>query len=646
MHRHSFPSLRSSGNLVDDTRRRSAAPASDTIPEWVINESMDDRVPCPRAGHSLASFEDKLYLFGGCCCYGTPEDIHDSNDAADAGGELLHFNSLHEYSTDTNKWRCLHPGGEIRLRSRIIPKERRHASLVVYGRSLYLYGGFDRADHVLSDLWEFRIDDKKWMLVSGNPESCAYGVYDPLPVIVRVPAPVARAEHTAVVHKHRMVVFGGYDGKKKLNDTFVYDFCTRRWSSPFPARQGAPSRRCKHSAVLYKGKMYVIGGFQYKDGDNYALTDIHALDLDSFTWQNFEVDDSAPQALQGHKAVVCGDTMYIMGGKVRPRNVRHSMPASMPNQTSPVGIIPSTLEGSVTHVNLAAILPQSDAGPVSIPSDYMPDETRSSGLNHVVFTYDFESTRWAVLRTIGMPPTPRQLHAVVPVRTSDRRSSIFVFGGTDRSKQRYYNDLVQLRGIPSPTKLSSQKCETCASTKLLLNNEMFSDVKFEVEGKTIHAHKCILYARSEYFRSMFDSSMRETSASDIPIPDVSYDVFHGVLEYLYSGEVRISDGQVAVELLKAADMFRIEGLKNMCAEKVEEGVTAINAAFICQVADRHNSSNLKNYCIAYIVQNFRHVIKTESFEELMTQDAGGLGREILVAFSDSTSYVGLKRART
>ncbi|CAN8064190.1 unnamed protein product [Agarophyton chilense] len=646
MHRHSFPTFRSSSNLVADPSRRSLPASSDTIPEWVINESMDDRVPCQRAGHSLASFEDKIYLFGGCCSYyNSAEAMHDTGEAPEVAGELLHFNTLHEYSTDTSKWRLLHPGGEIRLRSRLVPKERRHASLVVYGHSLYLYGGFDRRDHVLSDLWEFRLDEKKWVLISGNPDSCNYSVYEPLPVVVRVPTPVARAEHTAVVYKHRMIVFGGYDGKKKLNDSFVYDFATRRWSSPFPARQGAPSRRCKHSAVLYKGKMYVVGGFQYKDGDNYALTDMHALDLESFTWDNFDIDESAPQALQGHKAVVCGETMYILGGKVRPRSVRHSMPAAMPDQTSPVGIIPSNMDISVTHVNLATLIPQESNGSLQIPPDYMPDETRSSGLNHVVFTYDFTTTAWSVLRTIGMPPTPRQLHAVVPIQTSDRLCSIFVFGGTDRSKQRYYNDLVELRGILSPNDLY-QKCETCTSTRALLNNDMFSDVKFVVEGKTIPAHKCILYARSEYFRSMFDSSMRETSASDIPIPDVSYEVFHGVLDYLYSGEVRIRDGQIAVELLKAADMFRIEGLKNRCAERVEQGVTPENASFICQVADRHNSSNLKNYCIAYIVQNFRHVIKTESFEDLMTQDAGGLGREILTAFSDSTSYVGLKRARS
>ena len=108
----------------------------------------------------------------------------------------------------------------------------------------------------------------------------------------------------------------------------------------------------------------------------------------------------------------------------------------------------------------------------------------------------------------------------------------------------------------------------------------------------------------------------------------------------------MSDGKLTVELLKAADMFRIEGLRNLCVEKVEQAVTVENAAFICQVADMHNAYNLKQYCITFIMQNFREVIKSQSFQSLMRQDPGGLGHEILEAFSDSSSYAsGTKRPR-
>ena len=54
----------------------------------------------------------------------------------------------------------------------------------------------------------------------------------------------------------------------------------------------------------------------------------------------------------------------------------------------------------------------------------------------------------------------------------------------------------------------------------MVDNAQFSDVEFVVDGRTVHAHKFILFARSEYFRRMFTSGYRESTDSTIAIPDV------------------------------------------------------------------------------------------------------------------------------
>lgn len=283
---------------------------------------------------------------------------------------------------------------------------------------------------------------------------------------------------------------------------------------------------------------------------------------------------------------------------------------------------------------------------IPFPGQSGHSDNRGSGLNNSVFRYMFDANKWLCLDTSGQPPAPRQLHAAVSLPTGGGRGSIFLFGGTDKSKQRFYNDLAELRGIRITSDSGPVPCSACCSYSILLDNPMFSDVKFIVGGRQIHAHRSILYARSEYFRHMFDSRMRETSEMEIPIPNVSYDVFRALLEYLYSGRVRVSSGSLAVDLLKAADMFQIEGLRSLCVEKVEQALTVQNAAFICQVADTHNAQHLKTYCITFMMQNFREVIKSESFQTLMRQDPGGLGHEILDAYSDVSPYSnGSKRAR-
>nr|WPF70795.1 BLADE-ON-PETIOLE [Delphinium anthriscifolium] len=96
---------------------------------------------------------------------------------------------------------------------------------------------------------------------------------------------------------------------------------------------------------------------------------------------------------------------------------------------------------------------------------------------------------------------------------------------------------------------------------LLINGQAFSDVTFSVEGRLVHAHKCILAARSLFFRKFFcgpdpppggldivgsrvssslSSSPRGGHGSQvIPVNSVGYEVFLLMLQFLYSGQVSI-----------------------------------------------------------------------------------------------------------
>ncbi|KAF8006995.1 hypothetical protein BT93_K1101 [Corymbia citriodora subsp. variegata] len=100
---------------------------------------------------------------------------------------------------------------------------------------------------------------------------------------------------------------------------------------------------------------------------------------------------------------------------------------------------------------------------------------------------------------------------------------------------------------------------------LLINGEAFSDVTFTVEGRLVHAHRCILAARSLFFRKFFCSPDPPSGLLDpvggcprgspqaaahhpsrpppppgvIPVSSVGYEVFLLVLQFLYSGQVSI-----------------------------------------------------------------------------------------------------------
>ncbi|KAF4373612.1 hypothetical protein F8388_025306 [Cannabis sativa] len=116
---------------------------------------------------------------------------------------------------------------------------------------------------------------------------------------------------------------------------------------------------------------------------------------------------------------------------------------------------------------------------------------------------------------------------------------------------------------------------------LLINGQAFSDVTFSVEGRLVHAHRCILAARSLFFRKFFcgpdpppsavgldpiiSSGSRSSGGGSghghhhhhhnhhhrvvggnsnsngavIPVNSVGYEVFLLLLQFLYSGQVSI-----------------------------------------------------------------------------------------------------------
>lgn len=73
--------------------------------------------------------------------------------------------------------------------------------------------------------------------------------------------------------------------------------------------------------------------------------------------------------------------------------------------------------------------------------------------------------------------------------------------------------------------------------KNYINNPALCDVRFNVEGKTIHAHKVILGARSPHFKAMFTSQFKESFANVIEIPEISASLFLALLEFIYTDSI-------------------------------------------------------------------------------------------------------------
>lgn len=138
----------------------------------------------------------------------------------------------------------------------------------------------------------------------------------------------------------------------------------------------------------------------------------------------------------------------------------------------------------------------------------------------------------------------------------------------------------QQQSSMSPPDDSSLKTLSGDFLGLLDEGRAFSDVTFEVEGRQVFAHRCVLAARSPFFRMIFcgDSQLlssalpRPGTPQVIPVGIVGYDVFMLLLQFLYSGTF----------LLSAQNSGR--GCKDKscrhthCSSAVEFGLEMLNAA--------------------------------------------------------------------
>jgi N-acetylneuraminic acid mutarotase len=231
--------------------------------------SAQGKVPCARSLHTGVGFDNSLYVFGG---YDGAQRVND----------------FYRFNFETYKW-------SVVVTESLPPSPRdRHIS-VVYGRSIYIYGGYDGYNRV-NDFYEYDVDRNTWK-----------------EVISSGPPPSARHSHSSVVYKECMYIFAGYDGLYR-NDFYKYDFTTNSWESitdGLGTPELWPKPRYRTSACVVGDRMIIFGGH---DGAR-QLNDFYSWDFESRTWQCIEtLGTQSPVPRDSHVSVAYRDSLFIFGG--------------------------------------------------------------------------------------------------------------------------------------------------------------------------------------------------------------------------------------------------------------------------------------------------------------------------------------------
>ena len=147
----------------------------------------------------------------------------------------------------------------------------------------------------------------------------------------------------------------------------------------------------------------------------------------------------------------------------------------------------------------------------------------------------------------------------------------------------------------------------------LLDCEQFSDVTFDLGGKSVYGHKNLLVSRSPVFAAMFQNGMIESTSKVVTIGNIEHEIFREMLRYLYAAKVNNID-KFAVQLLRAADMYVINGLKYLCEEFLSENLNLENVLEYFTMAEQYNAAKLKVETVNFMKANAKDIIYKPDFK--------------------------------
>ncbi|XP_053556654.1 gigaxonin [Bombina bombina] len=179
---------------------------------------------------------------------------------------------------------------------------------------------------------------------------------------------------------------------------------------------------------------------------------------------------------------------------------------------------------------------------------------------------------------------------------------------------------------PSPTAESSSMSvvsDPQHATKLLRalgtfrEDSDFCDAVLVLEEQEIPVQRNILAAASPYIRTKLNYNPPKFDGTiyRIELDGISMAVMKEILDYLFSGQIRLSEETIQ-DVVQAADLLLLTDLKTLCCEFLEGCITAENCIGIRDFALHYCLNHVYHLATEYLETHFRDVSNTEEFLEL------------------------------
>jgi len=141
----------------------------------------------------------------------------------------------------------------------------------------------------------------------------------------------------------------------------------------------------------------------------------------------------------------------------------------------------------------------------------------------------------------------------------------------------------------------------------------FGDVEVHVGNTTSILHKVILAVQSPYFQQCLFSAAQPVV--NITLADIEPDIFKNVVRYMYKGEIELDSDGVA-GILRAAQQFRLDDLKQACAQFMRDTVTVETCVLFWQFAQDLDDADLADGCLTLFAHEFGRMTEPSRLQDI------------------------------